>query len=238
MAAPRHSMRWCNLRRKIPNVAAAARQTILLIGVTATRLAFVDNNRKFKLEQFLVSSLSRHFQAPYVPIFAKHKFRLKLKRGTTENTFAQKAEISLSNGVTARAMAAMMNCSAFGSVSLVSSQHISSPLWIRWIPDERAPYVCLSIYLWMFTFNSIIPTHFSTPTRNFFSFCHKFVSCVPFSAKCERMLCADHAFRKRQKKPRDIRWLFWEGVEVNLRDRQELRETFKWLIRVREKLRR
>lgn len=73
----------------------------------------------------------------------------------------------------------LMNCTAFGSVSLMSLQHTSSPLHFIQFNIRcccfRARRVFISFlpfqyYLWMFTFNSIIPSHFSC--RNFFSFFH------------------------------------------------------------------
>lgn len=116
-----------------------------------------------------------------------------------------------------------MNCSAFGSVSLMSSQHISSPLQIHWIPDSfapsRAPDDCvfprqpfnifMNVYIQLNNSDSFLNSN-----PNFFNFCNKFVSCVPFSAKCERMLCVDHAFASGRKSRETFAGSFEKGWKL------------------------
>lgn len=108
----RHSVRWCNFLSKFRESRAATCQTIPLIVVTAISTARIDNNSKFKREQsfwFRVSlAIARRIQITFSHLtcrFCKQKnFRWNWNAARrNENTiFAQKAEISLSNVVTAR----------------------------------------------------------------------------------------------------------------------------------------
>lgn len=141
-----------------------------------------------------------------MPFFAnKNQIKLKEKR---HEILRKRQKITLSVAVTDSRRwqgvlsALMMDRSAFGCVSLMSLQHTSSvnslqPLaaFISFVPN-------------MFTFDSIIPTHFSNSARIPPILNKSFVSRIPFSAIMWTLRQRMH----HQKAARHF------GVEVNLRD--------------------